>query len=150
MKQKQNETEHLLSTEANRNRLLEEAAERIYPDCNNVIRQMAKETFIEGAKWQQEQDDKYFDRYMKSEKVPQIERMAKLGINTTGQCFEQMVTSLIIQQEQDKNKYSEEEVIQLLDALWTELDIWYNKKDDEQFNLIRWFYDSGLFKERKI
>ena len=54
MKQKQNETEHLLSTEANRNRLLEDAAERLYPDCNNVLRQMAKETFIEGAKWQQQ------------------------------------------------------------------------------------------------
>jgi len=54
MKQKQNETEHLLSTEANRNRLLEDAAERLYPDCNNVLRQMAKETFIFGAKWQQE------------------------------------------------------------------------------------------------
>jgi hypothetical protein len=51
---KQNETEHLLSTEANRNRLLEDAAERLYPDCSNVLRQMAKETFIEGAKWQQE------------------------------------------------------------------------------------------------
>jgi hypothetical protein len=56
MKQKQNETEHLLSTEANRYRLLEDAAERLYPDCSNVLRQMAKETFIEGAKWQQEQD----------------------------------------------------------------------------------------------
>ena len=33
---------------------LEEVAERLYPDCNNVIRQMAKETFILGAKWQQE------------------------------------------------------------------------------------------------
>jgi hypothetical protein len=33
---------------------LEDAAERLYPDCNNVLRQMAKETFIEGAKWQQE------------------------------------------------------------------------------------------------
>ena len=54
MKQKQNETEHLLSTEANRNRLLEDAAERLYPDCNNVLRQMAKDHFIEGAKWQQE------------------------------------------------------------------------------------------------
>jgi hypothetical protein len=54
MKQKQNETEHLLSTEANRYRLLEDAAERLYPDCNNVLRQMAKETFINGAKWQQE------------------------------------------------------------------------------------------------
>ena len=55
MKQKQNETKHLLSTEANRNRLLEDAAERLYPDCSNVLRQMAKETFIKGAKWQQEQ-----------------------------------------------------------------------------------------------
>jgi hypothetical protein len=54
MKQKQNETEHLLSTEANRYRLLEDAAERLYPDCNNLIRQMAKETFINGAKWQSE------------------------------------------------------------------------------------------------
>jgi hypothetical protein len=54
MKQKQNETEHLLSTEANRNRLLEDAAERLYPDCNNVLKQIAKETFIKGAKWQQE------------------------------------------------------------------------------------------------
>ena len=54
MKQKQNETEHLLSTEANRNRLLEDAAERLYPDCSNVLRQMAKETFMEGAKWMQE------------------------------------------------------------------------------------------------
>ena len=54
MKQKQNETEHLLSTEANKYRLLEDAAERLYPDCNNLIRQMAKETFINGAKWQQE------------------------------------------------------------------------------------------------
>lgn len=33
---------------------LEQVAERIYPDCNNVIRQMAKETFIKGAKWSQE------------------------------------------------------------------------------------------------
>jgi hypothetical protein len=55
MKQKQNETEHLLSTDANRHRLLEDAAERLYPDCSNVLRQMAKETFIEGAKWQKEQ-----------------------------------------------------------------------------------------------
>jgi hypothetical protein len=54
MKQKQNETEHLLSTETNKKRLLEDAAERLYPDCNNVLRQMAKETFIEGAKWQSE------------------------------------------------------------------------------------------------
>jgi tRNA A37 N6-isopentenylltransferase MiaA len=54
MKQKQNETEHLLSTEENRNRLLEDAAERLYPDCSNVLRQMAKETFVNGAKWQQE------------------------------------------------------------------------------------------------
>jgi hypothetical protein len=54
MKQKQNETEHLLSTDANKNRLLEDVAERLYPDCNNVLRQMAKETFINGAKWQQE------------------------------------------------------------------------------------------------
>jgi hypothetical protein len=60
MKQKQNETEHLLSTEANRYRLLEDAAERLYPDCNNVLRQMAKETFINGAKWQQEQDKKLY------------------------------------------------------------------------------------------
>lgn len=35
---------------------LEEVAERLYPDCSNVLRQMAKETFIKGAKWQQEQD----------------------------------------------------------------------------------------------
>ena len=34
---------------------IEEAAERIYPDCSNVLRKMAKETFINGAKWQQEQ-----------------------------------------------------------------------------------------------
>ena len=54
MKQKQNETEYLLSTEANKYRLLEDAAERLYPDCNNVLRQMAKETFMEGAKWQAE------------------------------------------------------------------------------------------------
>ncbi len=33
---------------------LEEVAERLYPDCSNVLRQMAKETFIKGAKWQQE------------------------------------------------------------------------------------------------
>jgi hypothetical protein len=41
MKQKQNETEHLLSTETNKKRLLEDAAERLYPDCSNVLRQMA-------------------------------------------------------------------------------------------------------------
>lgn len=40
---------------------LEQVAERIYPDCNNVIRQMAKETFIKGAKWQQEQMEKLKD-----------------------------------------------------------------------------------------
>ena len=51
---------------------------------------------------------------------------------------------------QQERSYSEEEVVQLLDALWNELDIWYNKEDDEQFNLIRWFSDSGLYKERKI
>lgn len=33
---------------------LEEAAERLYPHCGNALREMAKETFINGAKWQQE------------------------------------------------------------------------------------------------
>jgi len=55
MKQKQNETEHLLSTETNKKRLLEDAAERLYPYFSNVLRQMAKETFMEGAKWQEQQ-----------------------------------------------------------------------------------------------
>ena len=72
--------------------------------------------FKDGAKWQQETDRKYFHKYIKSEKDFQTEKMSKLGINTTGQCFEQMVTSLIIQQERS---YSEEEVIQLVSD-WTD------------------------------
>lgn len=50
--------------------------------------------------------------------------------------------------EKEQKMYSEEEVVQLLDALWDELDIWYNKESDEQFNLIRWFYDSKQFKNK--
>ena len=64
-------------------------------------------SFQDGAKWQQETDRKYFHKYIKSEKDFQIEKMSKLGINTSGQCFEQMVTSLIIQQERS---YTEEEI----------------------------------------
>jgi hypothetical protein len=33
---------------------LEEAAERLYPHCGNALREMAKETFINGAKWEKE------------------------------------------------------------------------------------------------
>ena len=53
-------------------------------------------------------DKEYFVKYIKTEHDFQVERMAKLGINTTGQCFEQMVTSLICLAEQ---RYSEEDVI---------------------------------------
>jgi hypothetical protein len=94
-----------------------------------------KTAFIQGAKWQQEnsnanalnfeidalkreievlkhnQDSNFTVKYIKSEMEFQIERMAKLGINTTGQCFEQMVTSLILLAERS---YSEEEVLNIL------------------------------------
>jgi hypothetical protein len=56
MKQKQNETEHLLSTEANRYRLLEEVAERLYSDKEYpMYGEIRRDGFINGAKWQQEQ-----------------------------------------------------------------------------------------------
>lgn len=67
--------------------------------------------FINGAKWQQEQDSSFTAKYIKSEMEFQIQRMTKLGINTTGQCFEQMVTSLILLAERD---YNEEEVLNIL------------------------------------
>ena len=44
----------------NKQETISEAAERIYPHCGNVLKEMAKESFIKGAKWQQEQDDKMY------------------------------------------------------------------------------------------
>jgi hypothetical protein len=70
-----------------------------------------RKSFVKGTKWQKEQDSKYFVKYMKSERDLQIEKMKKLGVNTNGQSFEQMVTSLI---QLAQIKYSEEEVLDLL------------------------------------
>ena len=69
MKQKQNETEHLLSTEANRYRLLEDAAERLLANNIDGLRDALKDDdlffFYKGviqcygkamAKWQQERN----------------------------------------------------------------------------------------------
>ena len=78
--------------------------ENNYKPTKESFKLACKRNFIRGAKWQQEQDKKYFHKYLKSEQDIQIEKMAKLGINTTGQCFEQMVTSLILLQEQFKNE----------------------------------------------
>ena len=80
-----------INRETSKQETLEEVAERIYPDCNNVIRQMAKETFIKGAKWQQEQE---------------------------------------------KNKYSEEEVIQLVSD-WTDYRMSEDIKSKVTFK--KWF-----------
>ena len=72
---KQDETEHLLSTETNKNRLLEdvkqetleEAAEWLYPenwesimDGQHDSNSYERNAFINGAKWQQEQDKKMY------------------------------------------------------------------------------------------
>ncbi len=95
---------------------IEEAAENKYIPGVYVINgidicEASRECFIEGTKWQKEQDSKYFVKYMKSERDLQIEKMKKLGVNTNGQSFEQMVTSLI---QLAQIKYSEEEVLDLL------------------------------------
>jgi hypothetical protein len=41
--------------------------------------------------------------YITSERDQQIVRMDKLGVNTTGQCFEQMVNALLVELESIKN-----------------------------------------------
>lgn len=56
------------------------------------------EGFKAGASWQQ--SDKHSYRYLRSEQKLQLEKFAKLGINTTGQTFEQMVNSAIMMLEQ--------------------------------------------------
>jgi hypothetical protein len=79
-----------------------EIAERYYEDEVSIA------AFINGYKLAQEQESKYSVRYMKSEQDFQIERMSKLGINTTGQCFEQMVTSVI---QLAERRYSDEDML---------------------------------------
>jgi hypothetical protein len=67
---------------------------------------------------------------MKSEQDFQIERMSKLGINTTGQCFEQMVTSVI---QLAERRYSEEEVMNMFHNLSMHLPLHYEFLVKEQF-----------------
>ena len=118
------ETEHLLSTEANKERLLEDV-------FNDEKRQGVKELIDAHKQTLEEASWKY-------------NPLKKLDGEFLRHAFKDGAKW------QQERSYSEEEVVQLLDALWNELDIWYNKEDDEQFNLIRWFFDSGLYKERKI
>jgi len=104
----------------------EEAAEAAWTtyeyEEGNLYNTTFKGGFLLGAKWQAETENKYFVKYMKSEQDFQIERMSKLGINTTGQCFEQMVTSLI---QLAERRYSEENVKKIsLDFFYH----WWNAK----------------------
>ncbi len=82
--------------------------------------------FYNGAKWQQERDKDFYFKYIKSEKDFQIPRIAKLGISTTDQIFEQMVTSLIHLAERS---YSQLDVVRILSK--------YETLSNEDFN--QWF-----------
>jgi hypothetical protein len=87
-------------------------------------------SFKLGIKYQQEKDRDFYFKYIKSEKDFQMPRMDKLGINTTGQIFEQMVTSLIHLAERS---YSEEEVKELLG------DFFYDHINSQNANINDWF-----------
>jgi hypothetical protein len=67
-----------------------------YCDMGLVYEQPA---FITGANWQKERNN----HYIVSEEKAQIIRMAVLGVNTTGQCFEQMVTTVIMMLENQQD-----------------------------------------------
>lgn len=43
------------------------------------------------------------------------------------------------QEQNSEKKYSEEEVIYLLDRFWDRLDVWYNETEDNELNLRKWF-----------
>jgi hypothetical protein len=97
---------------------LEEFANRTYRESFELNLAGTKiEKYIKiGAKWQQEQDVKFCIKYIKSERDFQIPRMKKLGINTNGQIFEQMVSSLIHLAER---RHSDEDLKQaFLDGLF--------------------------------
>jgi hypothetical protein len=88
---------------------LEEVVDRYFPFAEKIGGETytAYKGFQAGAEWQKEQDKDFYIKYVKSEKNFQIPRIAKLGINTTGQMFEQMVTSLI---HLGERSYSEEDM----------------------------------------
>lgn len=88
-----------------------------------------------GIKWQKEKDRDFYIKYIKSEQEFQIPRMDKLGINTTGQIFEQMVTSLI---HLGERSYSEEEVKLIINDIVEKHCTYFEQKIKDDIKL-DWF-----------
>jgi hypothetical protein len=113
------------------NQALEEAS---YNYASNKINRTSHLIgFREGAKWQKEQYT--VEEQHVGHTIDELDKEYIKGFNEGSACYIEKM-------------YSEEEVVQLLDALWDELDVWYNKEGDEEFNLIRWFYNSKQFKNK--
>ena len=138
---KQGALNHFLSTsnvivkdpqkwDFNKQETLEEVAEKRFPSKMEMY-----DVFIEGAKWQQQKDRDFYFKYIKSEKDFQIPRMDKLGINTTGQIFEQMVTSLI---HLGERSYSEEEVKLIINDIVEKHCTYFEQKIKDDIKL-DWF-----------
>ena len=51
---------------------------------------------------------------------------------------------------QQQQLYTEQEVLHILDTLWDQLDLWYNRgmeSDEVEFNLRKWFDECELKKK---